>query len=248
MPSHSSKTHPGLERVPGKQNWVDHAGGLPNYIERIAKHIHADSGYTISHAIASAVNRVKKLIATGSPATKAKAAKALAQWEAKKKRGNKNLTDGELIKEVVINMSESPGDKAGTKSAGVTDKKKLLAAIALYRSKKSSYSPEERAKIEARLKSSQQRLGMKVGLSEEEPVKKDDKLEQDVALFLRTRHRLDLSEQETIKKYLEGRAAQTGVTINLSAAPEGTIIARQTRFNPTKHNRGFGGRFAPKVQ
>ena len=80
---HSSATHRGLDRSP-KENWVDKAGGLPSYIERIAKHLHADRGMTISHAIAAAINRVKKWAAGGggvSAATRAKAAKAVAQWE-----------------------------------------------------------------------------------------------------------------------------------------------------------------------
>jgi hypothetical protein len=54
--NHSSRIHPGLDRKPGVSNWVDAAGGLPSYIERIAKHIHSDSGLSISHSIAAAVN------------------------------------------------------------------------------------------------------------------------------------------------------------------------------------------------
>lgn len=80
-PDHSSRVHPDLERKPGgPDNWVEAAGGLPSYIKRIAKHIHSDSGLSISHAIASAVNRVKALAAKGN----AQAIAALAQWEAKK--------------------------------------------------------------------------------------------------------------------------------------------------------------------
>jgi len=30
---------------PGVQNWVDRAGGLPSYIERIAVHLHEERGY-----------------------------------------------------------------------------------------------------------------------------------------------------------------------------------------------------------
>jgi hypothetical protein len=79
--SHSSKIHPGLERKPGgPDNWVEKAGGLPNYIERIAKHIHSDSGLSISHAIAAAVKRVKVLCAKGN----AEACAAVAEWEKKK--------------------------------------------------------------------------------------------------------------------------------------------------------------------
>ena len=87
---HRSSVHRDLDRSP-KKNWVEKAGGLPNYIERIAKHIHADSGLTISHAIAAAIEQVKKW-ASGAgnvtPATRAKAAKAVAQWEALKAKAH----------------------------------------------------------------------------------------------------------------------------------------------------------------
>jgi hypothetical protein len=93
-----SHTYPDLERVPGKQNWVDKSGGLPSYIERIAKHIHYEGGREIGAAIAAAVNTVKRwchggtVSKTGGPevahhvsaATVAKACKALAEWNAKK--------------------------------------------------------------------------------------------------------------------------------------------------------------------
>jgi hypothetical protein len=84
-PEHKSTIHPDLERKPGgPDNWVEKVGGLPNYIKRIAKHIHSDSGLTISHAIAAAVERVKKLAAKGNP----QAIAALAQWESKKARSH----------------------------------------------------------------------------------------------------------------------------------------------------------------
>jgi hypothetical protein len=90
-----SRIYPGLERKPGgPDNWVEAAGGLPDYIERIAKHLHYEQGYDIARAIATAVNTVKRW-ARGGPAveggeghvtakTQALAAKALAEWEAKK--------------------------------------------------------------------------------------------------------------------------------------------------------------------
>jgi hypothetical protein len=102
-----------LERVPGKQNWVDRAGGLPRYIERIASHVH-DKGKSIGHSIAIAVNAAKKMCATGdlnwsgkqsvNSGSRAAACKAVAEWEAKKAaarvskgiRGRK-LTDDEFI-------------------------------------------------------------------------------------------------------------------------------------------------------
>lgn len=96
----NSRAYPGLERKPGgPDNWVEQVGGLPDYIERIAKHLHYEQGYPISRAIAAAVNTVKRWARGGtvaphgdpngkhvSPATAAKAAAALAEWEAKKAR------------------------------------------------------------------------------------------------------------------------------------------------------------------
>lgn len=34
----SSRVYPSLDRSP-KENWIDKTGGLPSYIERIAKHL-----------------------------------------------------------------------------------------------------------------------------------------------------------------------------------------------------------------
>lgn len=63
-------------------------------IERIAKHIHYESGKSISHSIAIAVNAVKKGCATGdvnwpgkqnmNAISRAQYCKAAAEWEAKK--------------------------------------------------------------------------------------------------------------------------------------------------------------------
>jgi hypothetical protein len=69
-----------------KKNWVEKSGGLPNYICKIAKGI-MKSGKSKSAAIAIAVNQVKKWAAGGGDVdadTKAKAAKAVAQWTALK--------------------------------------------------------------------------------------------------------------------------------------------------------------------
>lgn len=69
-----------------EDNWVDRKGGLPNYICRIARAVKR-SGRSTSQAIAIAVSRVKKWAAGGGDVTaktRAKAAAALAQWEAMK--------------------------------------------------------------------------------------------------------------------------------------------------------------------
>jgi hypothetical protein len=125
-PDHSSRTHPGLDRSP-KENWVDKVGGLPSYIERIAKHIHSDSGLSISHAIAAAVNRVKVLAAKGN----AQAIKALAEWNAKKARSKgkaKNLSTTGEVAEVIdlgllrrsrTSVFSTKGGAPSSKSSGV---------------------------------------------------------------------------------------------------------------------------------
>lgn len=82
----SSRVYPGLDRSP-KKNWVESAGGLPDYIERIAKHIHYEGGKEIGTAISMAISQVRKWAAGGegvSAKTQALASKALAAWEALK--------------------------------------------------------------------------------------------------------------------------------------------------------------------
>jgi hypothetical protein len=86
-----------LETSPGKNdNWVESAGHLPEYVCEIAKSI-KKTGKSTSSSIAIAVSRVKKWAAGGDGVeadTKAKAAKALAQWEALKAKSKK----GKLVK------------------------------------------------------------------------------------------------------------------------------------------------------
>lgn len=111
-----SAVYPGLERKPGgPDNWVEAAGGLPKYIERIAKHLHYEQGYSISRAIATAVNTVKRWARGGtvtkhgttqrvSAKTQALAAKAVAEWEAKKKAGDLRMSEALLH---VIDMADA---------------------------------------------------------------------------------------------------------------------------------------------
>lgn len=67
-------------------NWVARVGGLPNYIQNVAKGI-MKSGKSESEAIASAIAICKRWAAGGGgvhPEVRAAAAKAIAEWEAKK--------------------------------------------------------------------------------------------------------------------------------------------------------------------
>lgn len=105
-----------LDRSP-KHNWVEDSGGLPQYIERIAQHLHA-KGMEIGYAIATAVNVVKKACATGdlnypgvqheNAGSQAEACAAVADWERKKAqarvskgiRGRK-ISDEDYISDLV---------------------------------------------------------------------------------------------------------------------------------------------------
>ena len=93
----SSRVYPGLERKKGgPDNWVERAGGLPSYIERIAKHLHYEKGMSIGRAIATAVSQCRRWAAGGENVeadTRAKAAKAIAQWEAKKAKSKVSKLD-----------------------------------------------------------------------------------------------------------------------------------------------------------
>ena len=140
----SSRVYPDLERVPGKQNWVDKTGGLPSYIERIAKHLHYEKGRPIGTAIATAVATTKRWCSTGKnwnggdlkPTTRAKACKAVASWEAKKAK-SKAKTAAKKLKESA-EMAEArdlieakgalPCDDAVAKEIAGLVKKRLMVA------------------------------------------------------------------------------------------------------------------------
>lgn len=96
-----------LDRSPRK-NWVERHGGLPSYVERIAKHLLA-KGFPMSRAIATAISTTKRWCATGeihqwpgvqriNLGSRAEACKAAAEWEALKARARaaKKTDDTEL--------------------------------------------------------------------------------------------------------------------------------------------------------
>lgn len=73
-----------------KKNWVENEGGLPNYICQIAKAL-IKGGKSKSTAISIAISRCKVWAAGGAKVnadTKAKAAAAIAQWEAMKAKSH----------------------------------------------------------------------------------------------------------------------------------------------------------------
>lgn len=91
MPGKYTSHHAALPDKPGT-NWVEKAGGLPAPIDAVARALVA-KGWNESRAIATAVNHVKKVCATGrafggkvpvSAEARATACRAVASWEAKK--------------------------------------------------------------------------------------------------------------------------------------------------------------------
>lgn len=78
-----------LAKTPGKKdNWIEAVGGeLPEYICEVARSIHRKRGVPTSQAISIAIG-VMKNWASGrgdvNADTRAKAGKAIAQWEALK--------------------------------------------------------------------------------------------------------------------------------------------------------------------
>lgn len=80
------------EKPGGPDNWVEAAGGLPDYIDRIARHLfHGNKARfpTVGKAVAAAVSRVKVWCASSdNPAVKAKACNAVRQWMQKRARSH----------------------------------------------------------------------------------------------------------------------------------------------------------------
>lgn len=128
-----SRSLPDLPNKPGKTNWVEKAGGLPSFINRIAKHLFSEQGYSEQRAIATAVSQAKKVCATGrtfggkvavSPAARRRYCQAVAQWEAKKAKSHvqssevePSLTDlislAEAAERRLVLIQESCGGEAG---------------------------------------------------------------------------------------------------------------------------------------
>lgn len=87
------------------KNWVEKHGGLPTYINSLAlAMLRNNPSWSVSRAIATAVNMVKRMCAGGSTAivkkvgaaVKAAACKALASWNAKKAAASEEV-DGHTL-------------------------------------------------------------------------------------------------------------------------------------------------------
>jgi hypothetical protein len=123
-------------------NWVDDVGGLPQYIKRIQKHL-AEKGMDESRAIATAVNVVKKMCATGdvnfpgkqevNAGSRAEACAAVAEWEEKKARARASAGDS-LTAGATVFPAEWFEDPRldGPTGVTVTDDGRVYGHIALW--------------------------------------------------------------------------------------------------------------------
>lgn len=133
---------PSLDRKPGTSNWVDQVGGLPDLIDRAARHLHYEKGRSISAAIATAVNWAKKMCSTGtafggkvsvSAGAQARACKAVAEWEAKKKaaRVKKAKGHGPETELVVAEVLGSTADRRSVEPVEKTLLQKIGEKVGL---------------------------------------------------------------------------------------------------------------------
>ncbi len=127
-----------LAKKPGKNNWVeeDAVDGLPEYICRIARAIHRDGSKSVSQSIAIAVGRVKAW-ARGeggvTAKTRAQAAKAVAEWERKKKAAklDNKVKASNLLDSLETRLTDEQLEKAGLIPCTEKVNRSLLETVAL---------------------------------------------------------------------------------------------------------------------
>lgn len=128
-----------LAKKAGRNNWVEEkaVNGLPEYICRIARAIHRDGSHSVSQSIAIAVSRAKAWArgADGvTAATRAKAAKAVAEWESKKKAAkldNKVKASNVLLSNLQTRLTDAQLEKATMIPCTAKDNRSLLETVAL---------------------------------------------------------------------------------------------------------------------
>lgn len=105
-------------------NWVEDVGGLPRYIKRISKHLRR-KGMREGHAIAVAVNVVKKMCATGdlnypgrqdaNPISRAKACAAVAHWERMKIQAKANSANTHTLSDSPVEWEHGDTNLQGVR-------------------------------------------------------------------------------------------------------------------------------------
>lgn len=180
--THPSQTHADVPNKPGSTNWVEKHGGLPSYIERIAKHLISDQGYTTSRAIATAINTVKRWARGGavveggdhdvSAKTQAMAAKALAQWSKMKAETSEVMTPGQgetvELRDFSVEERRSAAESGNAIRIGdekvpsypIKNKEDLSNAVKLFKAKRGKYSQSTQSKVRSYILRRAKELGV----------------------------------------------------------------------------------------
>lgn len=129
---------------PGKTNWVQEAGGLPKFIADIAGDLISEKGKSTNNAIQMAVGIAKNWCGGKGKVTaktRAKACKAVAEWEAKKAKAHLSKSElgeiGALTTDTHL-IAKAEGSTPDAPTVGAVDKT-LLQKIA----EKVGLKPEE---------------------------------------------------------------------------------------------------------
>lgn len=143
-----------LATTPGEDNWVDKAGGLPEYICEVAKDVR-DKGHSTSQAIAIAVSRIKMWAATSKdPKVKAKAAKAIAQWEKMKAKSHSDNVKASSLDRLSVALSAP--------TFALNTKEDVQAALQYYATpaNRANYSSSELDSIMSSIKTAGKPFGL----------------------------------------------------------------------------------------
>jgi hypothetical protein len=178
-----------LDRSP-KHNWVEKEGGLPNYICQVARAV-ARGGHSLESAIPIAIATIKKWAAGGSSgngktvsaAVQARAAAALAEWEAKKAKAH------------VTGLGDNPAGEffhwrhgwIPLPGTDVADKAKKDAArrerFAASRAKNAARDEAKRARLTAHRRALDAKKAASSGAYEARPIEGLSALELEVSEF-----------------------------------------------------------------
>jgi 2'-5' RNA ligase len=178
-----------LDRSP-KHNWVEKEGGLPNYICQVARAV-ARGGHSLESAIPIAIATIKKWAAGGSSgngkkvsaAVQARAAAALAEWEAKKAKAH------------VTGLEDNPAGEffhwrhgwIPLPGTDVADKAKKDAArrerFAASRAKNAARDEAKRARLTAHRRALDAKKAASSGAYEARPIEGLSALELEVSEF-----------------------------------------------------------------
>ncbi len=95
---------------------AEEQGGLPEAICEMARALIRERGFNRQHAIATAVNQARKLVADpdSKPDTRAKYAKAIAEWESKKAKTHAKSTVKASVSDEAISDEDMAKEIADT--------------------------------------------------------------------------------------------------------------------------------------